>query len=226
MSRRGKKAESQPPPYSGPIDDPSEIVDNIFPISKLGTRVLLVGQPGSGKTTLTRWILSAHNFDLVIIFSGAGSDDEYAGLPAVKTVGGFDPSLLAKIIIFQQKTAPADRKRILVCFEDMIGEVGSTGANAEILTKTAALARKLNVSLLFTMQSLKLLNKTMRLSADSVIISRIAAEETPFAAKFCAGYSASQLDTLIKTYGRLGVAFGFFSNDAYNGTAVAIRFSR
>jgi len=230
MSRRGRKQkaeqEESEKSASEALTSPAEVVDIIFPVSRLGTRVLLIGQPGTGKTSLTKWLLGAHNFDSVIVFSGAGSDDEYAGLENVKTIGGFDPSLLAKIIMFQQKTAPADRRRILVCFDDMIGEIGSSGPNAEILSKTAALARKLNVSLLFTMQSLKMLNKTVRLSADSVIITRITTEETVAASKFTVGCSARALDSIIKTYGRLGIAFGFFAADAYSGGVSLIEFTR
>ncbi len=112
----------------------------------------------------------------------------------------------------QERLPPGERPHIVVLMDDLLGDVGSSGENAKILGKAAALCRKLNISLVFLQQTIHSLNKTVRLNVSSVVLTRVIPEDLPHVAKYTVGSSQVELTALMRERAQLGRAFLFVSD--------------
>lgn len=133
-------------------------------------------------------------------------------MPNCICIPGFSKEALAKIIVGQERRPPDQRPHIVVLMDDLLGDVGSSGENAKILAKAAALCRKLNISLVFLQQTIHSLNKTVRLNVSSVVLTRVIPEDLPHVAKFTVGSNQAELTELMRTRAKLGRAFLFLAD--------------
>ena len=149
---------------------------------------------------------------MTVVFTGAAGDEEFKSVPNCICIPGFSKEALAKIIVGQERLPPAERPHIILVFDDLLGEVGSSGENAKILAKAAALCRKQNISLVFLQQTIHSLNKTIRLNVSSVVLTRVIPEDIPHVAKFTVGSTQDDLCRIMAERARLGKAFLFASD--------------
>ena len=183
---------------------------------------------GSGKTTLSRRLIQCASdeglYDMVFVFTGAPAEGEFDAIPRCRVIAGFDKGALATIVYHQDTLPPEKRRRIIIVFDDLLGEVGSSGDNAKLLAKTASLCRKLDISILFLQQSIHSLNKTVRLNCDSVIVTKAVAEDVPPLSKYTVGVTQRELSSLMANEAKLGRAFLFANSDAYDARIFRITF--
>jgi GTPase SAR1 family protein len=137
-----------------------------------GFQSLLVGGPGSGKTSLILNLLKnkkcyKHKFDRIYLISGSKATLPEDFISRLDQSRVFDDLTELQSIIDDVKEANSEGEKSLLIFDDVVKELNAA-ENKPALTQLAFNRRHIGASLMFVSQKLSMLPTFIRTSSDSI----------------------------------------------------------